>query len=327
MGKVTAFKTLNNVPWGLQRISQQGPLGNADPTDSNFSYTFDDSAGEGVDIYIVDTGILTTHQEFGGRATFATSLGSGTANRDVQGHGTHVAGIAASSGHGVASKANVFAVKVMGDDGTAPASDIIAGINFVAFNAATTGNPSVINLSVSTPPSRALDTACSNAVSMGVHVVVAAGNDNRDATGDSPARSEDVITVGATDINDQRASFSNSGPAVDIWAPGVGIISLSNSGNNLLRTLDGTSMATPFVTGLVAYLIGLEGNKTPAIMKQRITELAISGAISGLARNDTNTLLSNGMYSFPLSSLFLFLFLFLHSPSLSPSPPLLSSFH
>lgn len=198
--------------------------------------------------------------------------------------GTHVAGIAAGATHGVANKANIIAVKVMGDDGSAPASDIIAGINFAAVSAGRSGRPSVINLSITTPASQALDSAVSNAVSLGVHVVVAAGNDNKDATADSPARAGAAITVGATDINDQRASFSNFGPPVDVWAPGVGIISLSNQEDDELKTLDGTSMATPFVAGLVAYLIGLEGNISPPDMKARIQGLSVDGIISGLSK-------------------------------------------
>lgn len=224
-----------------------------------------------------------THNEFGGRATFARSFGSGVPGQDIQGHGTHCAGIAASSEHGVAKKANVIAVKVMRDDGTGSASNIISGINFVVQQAVLSNRPSVINLSVTTPASRAVDSAVSNAVSFGIHVVVAAGNDNVDASLLSPARADAVITVGATDINDQRASFSNFGPDVDIWAPGVEIISLGITSNNALKTLDGTSMATPFVAGLVAYFLGLEGPMSPLSMKQKLRSLTTNGIITGLS--------------------------------------------
>jgi cerevisin len=253
-----------------------------------------------VDIYVVDTGVRITHVEFGGRATFAKSFGSGVPGQDINGHGqcpryvvlpslklfigTHCAGIAASSLHGVAKEANIIAVKVMGDDGTGSASDIISGISFVVQSVAASNRPSAINLSVTTPGSNAVDDAVSNAVSFGVHVIVAAGNENTDASVDSPARASTVIAVGATDINDKRASFSNFGPDVDIWAPGVGIISLGITSDTAVRTLDGTSMATPFVTGLVAYFLTLEGTMSPLQMKQQLRSVTTNGAISGLSK-------------------------------------------
>ena len=196
--------------------------------------------------------------------------------------GTHVAGIAASTLHGVAKSANIIAVKVMGDDGTGSGSNIIAGINFVVQAANGSGRPSVINLSITTPGSQAIDDAVENAVSFGVHVVAAAGNDNTDASLSSPARSPAVIAVGATDINDKRASFSNFGPDVDIFAPGVGVVSLGNAGDDAVKTLDGTSMACPHVTGLVAYFLALEGNMSPLSMKQKLRSLTTSGVISSL---------------------------------------------
>lgn len=196
--------------------------------------------------------------------------------------GTHCAGIAASSLHGVSKKANVIAVKVMGDDGTGSASNIIAGINFVVQSVSSSNRPSVINLSVTTPASQAVNDAVNNAVSFGVHVVVAAGNENTDASVDSPASASSVITVGATDIDDKRASFSNFGPDVDIWAPGVGIISLGITSDTAVKTLDGTSMSTPFITGLVAYFLALEGTMSPLQMKQKLRSVTINNVISGL---------------------------------------------
>lgn len=198
--------------------------------------------------------------------------------------GTHVAGIAASSAHGVAKSANIIAVKVMNDDGTGLGSDIISGINFVVQAVANSNRPSVINMSITTPASQAIDEAVANAVSFGIHVAVAAGNEDADASQDSPARSSSVITVGATDINDDKAGFSNMGPSVDIWAPGVGIISLGNSDDNALKTLSGTSMASPFVTGLVAYFLGLDGTMSPSTMKQTLASVTTNGVISNLRK-------------------------------------------
>jgi cerevisin len=184
----------------------------------------------------------------------------------------------------VAKSANIIAVKVMGDDGTGSGSDIISGINFVVQAVASSNRPSVINLSITTPGSQAIDEAVANAVSFGIHVVVAAGNENTDAGEDSPARSSSVIAVGATDINDKRASFSNFGPDVNIWAPGVGIISLGNADDNAVKTLDGTSMASPFVTGLVAYFLALEGNMSPLSMKEKLRSVTTDSVISGLRK-------------------------------------------
>lgn len=291
--KLTTSITQNDAPWGLQRISQRAAMQSSDPTQTNFVYTYDDSAGQGVDIYIIDTGVRTTHTEFGGRATFGKSFGDGVPGQDIQGHGTHVAGIAASALHGVAKSANIIAVKVMGDDGTGSGSDIISGINFVVQAVAQSSRPSVINMSITTPGSQAIDEAAANAVSFGIHVVVAAGNESKDAGDDSPARSSAVIAVGATDISDRKASFSNFGPDVNIWAPGVGIISLGTASDTAVKTLDGTSMASPFVTGLVAYFLALEGTVSPLSMKQKLRSLTTSGIISNLPSNTTNVLAFN----------------------------------
>lgn len=290
---ITAMTTQNNAPWGLQRISQRAAIQNGDPTKTNFIYNYDDSAGSGVDIYILDTGVRTSHVEFGGRATFARTFSDGVPDQDIQGHGTHVAGIAASSLHGVAKAANIIAVKVMDDQGAGSASNIISGINFVANAAAQSARRSVINLSITAPASRAIDAACANAVSNGVYIVAAAGNEGVDTSNTSPARSDAVIAVGATDIRDRRASFSNFGPAVDVFAPGVGIISLSNLNDNAVKTLDGTSMASPMVAGLVAYLLTLEGTITPAAMKQRLRTLSTTNLVTGLPSNTTNALVFN----------------------------------
>jgi len=283
----------SNAPWGLSRLAQDAALTNTDPTQLNFQYTFDETAGTGVDVYVVDTGIRVTHKDFGGRAQFAASFGPGVPGQDLNGHGTHVAGTCVGGILGVAKKANVFAVKVMGDDGSGATSDIISGISFAAQAALKSGRPSVINMSIGGPINQALDATAANAVQAGVHVVVAAGNEAQDASNSSPARSPNVITVGAMNINDQLASFSNIGSRVDILAPGQDILSAGFEADDAVKNLSGTSMASPHIAGLAAYLLGLEGQKTPAALKARIQGLGQNGIIRNVPGNTKNDLAAN----------------------------------
>jgi len=282
-----------NAPWGLSRIAQDAPLDSRDPSQLNFKYTFDATAGQGVDIYVVDTGIRTSHKDFGGRAQFAASFGPGVPGQDLNGHGTHVAGTCAGGILGVAKKANVFAVKVMADNGSGATSDIISGISFAAQAALKSGRPSVINMSIGGPINQALDATVANAVQAGVHVVVAAGNETQDANNSSPARSPAVITVGAVDINDKLASFSNFGSPVDILAPGQDILSAGFEADDAVKNLSGTSMASPHIAGLAAYLLGLEGQKTPADLKARIQGLGQNGVVAAVPGNTKNDLAAN----------------------------------
>jgi cerevisin len=283
----------SNAPWGLARLAQDGPLADQNPRQLNFKYTFDGTAGEGVDIYVVDTGIRTTHKDFGGRAQFLASFGSGVPGQDLNGHGTHVAGTCAGAILGVAKKANIFAVKVMADNGSGATSDIISGVVAAAQAAQKSGRPSVINMSIGGPVNRALDAAVDNAVGTGVHVVVAAGNESQDANNSSPARSSTVITVGAVNINDQLAGFSNTGSPVDILAPGQDILSAGFDADDSVRNLSGTSMASPHIAGLAAYLLALEGQKSPADLKARIQGLGQNNIIRGVPGNTKNDLASN----------------------------------
>jgi cerevisin len=284
----------SNAPWGLARLAQDAPLDpNSDPTKLNFQYTFDDTAGKGVDVYVVDTGIRTTHKDFGGRAQFLASFGSGVPGQDLNGHGTHVAGTCVGGILGVAKSANVFAVKVMADNGSGATSDIISGISAATQAALKSGRPSVINMSIGGPQNQALDAAAANAVGAGVHVVVAAGNESQDANNSSPARSPAVITVGAVDIQDQLASFSNVGSPVDILAPGQDILSAGFEADDAVKNLSGTSMASPHIAGLAAYLLALEGQRSPADLKARIQGLGQNGVIRGVPGNTRNELAAN----------------------------------
>ncbi|KAG8785602.1 subtilisin-like serine protease [Ceratobasidium sp. 428] len=221
------------------------------------------SDGAGVDIYIIDTGIYTAHNSFGGRARWGATFG-GYANADGNGHGTHVAGTAVGASYGVATGANVVAVKVLSDSGSGSNSDIISGVNYV-YNAFKTGGRSaVMNLSVGGAASTAVDSAVSNAIAGGVHATVAAGGSNADAGTTSPGRVEAANTVGAVDSSNRRASFSSYGPIIDVWAPGVNILSTWIGSPTATNTISGTSSSAPFVAGILAVAISEYGNKSPA---------------------------------------------------------------
>ncbi|KAG8772960.1 subtilisin-like serine protease [Serendipita sp. 397] len=285
----------DNAPWGISRLST-GPvsLQGQDPLGLQFPYFSDSTAGAGTDVYILDTGIRTTHTEFGGRATFLQTFGPGVPGQDVNGHGTHVAGTAAGNRVGVAKQASIFMIKCVADDGSAATSDIVSAINLAATRAAANPTrPAVVNMSLGGPPSRALDAAVSAAVAGGLPFVVAAGNETQDANNSSPARLPEVITVGATDINDRIASFSNFGNKVDVFAPGDTIISASFQGDNLGAVLSGTSMASPHIAGLAALVMGQSGKLTPDALATQIKSIAVNNAISGVPGNTANVLAFN----------------------------------
>ncbi|KAI0361573.1 serine protease [Trametes cingulata] len=289
---INAAVTQTNAPWGLQRISQTAKLSKQDTSALTYTYTYDSSAGSGVDIYIVDTGIYTAHSEFGGRARWGKTFG-GYADADGNGHGTHVSGTAAGSTYGVAKKANLIAVKVLSDEGSGSVSDIVSGLNWVSQQAAASGRPSIASLSLGGGASTALDNAVTSLTSSGIHVTVAAGNSNTDASTTSPARAPAVVTVGASTIADARASFSNYGSVVDIFAPGQNIISSWIGSTTATNNISGTSMATPHVAGLIATIISRDGNSSPASISSKIQSLSTKGALSGIPSGTVNDLAHN----------------------------------
>ncbi|EJD51049.1 peptidase 1 [Auricularia subglabra TFB-10046 SS5] len=294
IGGVDEILTQTDATWGLQRISQVDRLDRSNYSALDYTYVYDSSGGKGVDIYIIDTGINLDHQEFEGRARWGLSL-NGYPQRDGYGHGSHVAGTAAGKRVGVAKAANLVAVRILSDSGSGTVSDAIAGVNWVIEEVTTrTHAPSVINMSLRFSPSDVLDAAVTSAVANGVHVAVSAGNAATQATTQSPARAEAVITVGATTINDTIASFSNFGPRVDIFAPGENILSVLASSNTSYTLNSGTSMATPHVAGLVAYVVGLEGDKSTAEVLARIQEWSPDGIITRIPANTNNELINNG---------------------------------
>lgn len=241
---------------------------------------------------ILAKGIYTPHRDFGGRATFGANFADNS-NTDGNGHGTHVAGTVGSSTYGVAKRTSLIAVKVLDSNGQGSNSGVIAGINWAANDVKNKGRAgkAVGNLSLGGGYSQAVNDAATNAVNSGLFLAVAAGNENQDASNSSPASAPAVCTVGATDVNDNRASFSNYGSLLDIFAPGVNILSTWNNGGT--NTISGTSMASPHIAGLGAYLLALEGAYSPANLCNRIKTLSTKNAISGTA-GSVNYLAYNG---------------------------------
>ena len=279
----TTLTTQTGATWGLGSISHTDP--------DSTSYVYDTTAGSGVTVYVVDTGIYTDHSEFGGRAKWGANFISGSVNTDENGHGTHCSGTIAGSTYGVAKEANLVAVKVLDANGTGTNSDVISGIQWVGNNC---NGDCVLSMSLAGSESTAVNSAVSSTISGGITVVVAAGNDGVDASNTSPASVAAAITVGAIDSSDAKASWSNFGSVVDLFAPGVNILSAWIGSTTTTNTVSGTSMATPYVAGLAAYIIALEGLTTPASVQSRIKTLATSGKITSAGSGSNNLIAYNG---------------------------------
>jgi subtilisin family serine protease len=269
--------------YGLDRIDQEKP-------DLDKKYTFPDSAGEGVTAFIIDTGVRITHKDFGDRASHGFDAVDGDDNADDgQGHGTHVAGTVAGTDHGVAKKAKIVAVRVLDDQGSGTTEQVVAGIDWVTENAK---GPSVANMSLGGPKDEALDAAVQKSIDAGITYGIAAGNETSDADGHSPARVKDAITVAASDDQDAQADFSNFGELVDIYAPGVDIVSAFNTSDDATETLSGTSMAAPHVTGGAALFLGENQDAKPADVLQGLTDNATKDAITNPSEGTPNLLLN-----------------------------------
>ncbi|OBT71767.1 hypothetical protein VF21_09409 [Pseudogymnoascus sp. 05NY08] len=284
-GKVqaNALETRSGATWGLGRISHKAAGSN--------SYVYDSSAGSGSTVYVVDTGIYIEHSEFEGRAKWGANYISGSPDTDENGHGTHCAGTVAGASYGVASKANLVAVKVLDRDGSGSNSGVIAGINYVGQNGG--DGKSVLSMSLGGSYSAALNSAVESTISNGVTVVVAAGNDGADASNYSPASAKNAITVGAIDNTDARAGFSNYGSVLDVFAPGVDVKSAWIGSKSASNTISGTSMATPHVAGLAAYLIGLGGLSSPSAVAAKIASIGIQGSVTD-PKGSVNLIAYNG---------------------------------
>ncbi|MDS0135798.1 MULTISPECIES: S8 family peptidase [unclassified Amycolatopsis] len=261
----------NPPSWGLDRVDQRNlPLNN--------QYTYSTTASN-VNVYVLDTGIRATHQTFGGRVHQGYDFVDNDSNADDgYGHGTHVAATIAGSEYGVAKGAQLYPVRVLGSNGSGTISGVIAGVNWITSNAK---KPAVANASLGGGVSTALDTAVRNSISSGVTWAVAAGNSNANASTSSPARVAEAITVAAADKTDTRASFSNYGAGVDLFAPGVGITSAWNTNDTATYTGNGTSFASPHVAGAAAIYLATHPTATAA----QVSQALVAAATPNLVKN------------------------------------------
>lgn len=282
-GVVSIDTTQTGATWGIDRIDQRDlPL--------NSTYTYN-ATGSGVKAYIIDTGIRATHTQFAGRVISGfTAINDGLGTNDGNGHGTHVSGTVGGTTYGVAKNVTLVAVRVLDSSGSGTNSGVIAGINFVASDHQA-GQPAVANMSLGGGASSAVDSAVATAVSDGVTFAVAAGNDNLDACGSSPAREPSAITVGSTTTTDARSSFSNFGTCVDIFAPGSSITSSWNTSDTATNTISGTSMATPHVTGVAALFLETNPTASPATVTAAIINNSTTNHVSNPGTGSPNRLL------------------------------------
>ncbi|OBZ73261.1 Proteinase R [Grifola frondosa] len=280
------FSLRDNAPWGLNRISQGPPLANQNPFATNFVYTYNNNPGYGVDIYVLDTGVLTSHTEFFGRATWGYTA-PGLPAQDDNGHGTGVAAVACGTYYGVAKSSMLIAVKVFD-------SASLSGMEYVWNAARASGRPSVVNMSFGESANTSIDNGVLSLTQAGIHVVAAAGNSNIDAGGISPARSQHCTTVGAANIGDARWANSNYGFVLDVFAPGVDILTASKDSITATQWATGTSFAAPFVTGIIASFISQLGNKLPAEMILFVREAALRDILTDIPFGTVNLLANNG---------------------------------
>ncbi len=272
--QVTIFGTQTPTPsWGLDRIDQRAlPLNN--------SFTYPNTA-TGVKAYIIDTGIRTTHTDFGGRATWGTNTTGDGNNTDCNGHGTHVAGTVGGNAYGVAKATSLVAVKVLNCAGSGTFAGVIAGIDWVTADHAA-GAPAVANMSLGGGFDQAVNDAVTRSIADGVTYALAAGNDSgANACNVSPASTPNAITVGSTTNTDARSSFSNIGTCLDIFAPGSSITSAWNTNDTATNTISGTSMATPHVAGAAALVLGT----TPASTPQQVRDFLVNNATNNVVTN------------------------------------------
>ncbi|MBW5482107.1 S8 family peptidase [Streptomyces bambusae] len=282
----TVDATQPNPPsWGLDRVDQRNlPL--------NQSYTYPDKAGEGVTAYIIDTGVRISHQDFGTRASYGyDAIDNDNTAQDGHGHGTHVAGTVGGNAYGVAKKAKIVGVRVLNNQGSGTTAQVVAGIDWVTQNAV---KPAVANMSLGGGADSALDTAVRNSIASGITYGVAAGNESTDASTKSPARVAEAITVGATTSSDARASYSNYGSILDIFAPGSSITSSWGTGDTATNTISGTSMATPHVVGAAAVHLSQNPTQTPAQVASALVNAATPNVVTSPGTGSPNRLLYVG---------------------------------
>lgn len=275
----TVTATQTNATWGLDRIDQRTlPL--------NGQYTYN-RTGTNVFAYVIDTGIRTTHTQFGSRARNVYDAFGGDGN-DCNGHGTHVAGTIGGSTHGVAKNVQLRGLRVLNCSGSGTTSGIISAVDWLRVNHT---KPAVANMSLGGGASSALNTAVNNLRNAGVLVVVAAGNSNVNACNTSPAGASGAYTVASSTSSDAKSSFSNHGSCVNIYAPGSSITSTWHTSNTATNTISGTSMASPHVAGVAALIYETNRTATPAAVAQWLTDNATTNRISGNPSGTPNRLL------------------------------------
>ncbi|MDQ3806390.1 MAG: S8 family peptidase [Acidobacteriota bacterium] len=289
-GMCQVVGTQLNPPWGLDRIDQRDR-----PTNGSYNYTY---TGSGIRVYVLDTGVRVSHQDFGGRAFVGYDAFGGN-GLDGNGHGTAVASLVAGSTHGSAKEATVVSVRVCDNNGNCPVSSVIAGINWVTSNQV---RPAVANLSLAGPANYSLDSAVQNSISSGVSYVVGAGNAGVDAVNTSPAHVSQAITVGATDMTDTRAVFnafesSNYGYVLDMFAPGKDVPAASFVSDTAVGTFGGTSAAAPYVAGVAAMYRHAQADRwfiSPADVHSELVRNATYGRVSNPGPGSPNLLAFTG---------------------------------
>ncbi|HUP59740.1 MAG TPA: S8 family peptidase [Thermoanaerobaculia bacterium] len=282
-GEVRAEATQSNATWGLDRIDQRDL-----PLSGTYTYNY---TGSGVKAYIIDTGILASHNEFGGRVIAGyTAISDGRGTTDCNGHGTHVAGTVGGATYGVAKSVTLVPVRVLDCNGSGTNSGVIAGVDWVTSNHAA-GAPAVANMSLGGGASSALDTAVNNSINDGVTYAVASGNSNADACNYSPARVAAAITVNSSTSSDARSSFSNWGSCTDIFAPGSSITSAWYTSNTATNTISGTSMATPHVAGVAALYLQSNTSASPSTVWAAIRDSSTLNKITSAGSGSPNRLL------------------------------------
>lgn len=288
-GYVHALATQWPATWGLDRVDQRDL-----PLDGAFTYASD---GARTTVYVIDSGIRTDHEDFEGRAYVgADFVGDGRNGQDCAGHGTRVASVVGGRTWGVAKNVTLVSVRVLGCNGTGTTLNVIAGIDWVTAHHE---SPAVANVSIGAPSNPAENAAVANSIASGVTYVVAAGNDGDDACNHSPASAAGVITVGATDASDRRASFSDVGPCVALFAPGVGITAASNGTNTATETRQGTSYSSPHVAGIAAAFLNSNPSATPAQVRAALIGNASNGRVTDPGPGSPNALAFSGFIGAP----------------------------